>query len=71
MVPAVARRTVRVDGLVADLAGRPVVAEVDPAVDGDHAADPGAQGQADHRPRPTPGAQTQLREAEGTGVVDQ
>ena len=48
-VAAAARRPVRVDRLVADLAGRAVVAEMDPAVDGDDAADAGAERQPDHR----------------------
>ena len=48
---------VRIDRLVADLAGRAVVAEVDLAVDRDDAADAGPEGQPDHRaraPRPAP-----------------
>ena len=49
VVAAAARRPVRVDRLVAQLAGRPVVALVDPAVDRDHAADPGPEREADHR----------------------
>ncbi len=71
VVPAVARGTVRVDRLVADLTRRPVVAEVDAAVDRDDATDPGPQGQPHHRIRPAPGAQPQLGQAERPGVVDQ
>ena len=45
-------RPVRVDRLVADLAGRPVVAEMDLAVDRDHAADARAERQPDERRAP-------------------
>ena len=48
---------VGLDRLVADLAGRAVVSLVDPAVDRDHATDPGPQREPDHRrgaPRPAP-----------------
>ena len=49
VVPAVARWAIGVDDLVADLAGRAVVAQVDVTVDGDDATDPGTEGQPDHR----------------------
>ncbi len=42
-VPAAAPGPVGLDRLVTDLAGRAVVALVDPAVHGDHAADAGAR----------------------------
>ena len=51
VVAAAARRPVRVDRLVPELAGRPVVALDDPAVDRDDAADARAQREADHVPR--------------------
>ena len=50
-VAAAAPRPVGVDRLVAELAARAVVALVDAAVDGDDAADPGAERQTDHRGR--------------------
>ena len=71
VVPAVARRAVRVDDLVADLAGRAVMPEVDVAVDGDDPADPGAEGQPDHRVGAARRAQPQLGQAERPGVVDE
>ena len=70
-VPAAAPRAVRVDRLVAELAGRPVVPEQDPAVDGDHPADAGPERQPDQRGRAAAGAQAQLGEAERAGVVDE
>jgi hypothetical protein len=57
MVPAATRRAVGVDRLMADLTGRAVVAELDAAVDGDHAADPGSERQADDRSGASPGPQ--------------
>ena len=42
-LPQPHERPVRVDRLMADLAGRPVMAEMDPPVDRDDAADPGAR----------------------------
>ena len=71
VVAAVARRTVGVDDLVPDLTGRPVVTEMDVAVDGDDPADAGAKGQPDHRVRAAGGAQPQLGQAERPGVVDE
>ena len=70
-VAAAAPRSVGIDRLVADLAGRAVVALVHAAVDREHAADAGAERQPDHRPRAAAGAQSELGEAEGPGVVDQ
>ncbi len=70
-VPAAAQRPVRVDRLVADLAGRPVVAEMDRAVDGDDPADARAERQSDHRRRTAARPEPQLGEAERSGVVDQ
>ena len=71
VVAAVAGRTVGVDRLVADLAGRSVMTLVHLAVDRDHAADPGSERQPDHRRRAPAGAQPELREAERPGIVDQ
>ena len=48
-LPQPHHRPVGIDRLVAELAGRAVVALVDPAVDRDHAADPGPERQPDHR----------------------
>ena len=70
-VAAAAPRPVGVDRLVAELAGRPVVALVDPAVDRDHAAHAGPEREPDHRRRPAAGAQPQLRQPERPRVVDQ
>ena len=59
----------RVERLVADLPGRSVVAEVDPAVDGDDPADPGPERQADHRSRPLTRPEPELGEPERASVV--
>ena len=71
VVAAAARRPVRIDRLVADLAGRAVVPEQDPAVDRDHAADARPEGQPDHRRRAAPRPEPQLGQPERAGVVDQ
>src|SRR3712207_8080557 len=42
-VTAAARRPIRIDSLVAHLAGGTIQPEVQPAADGDSAADPGAE----------------------------
>ena len=70
-VAAAARRPVGIDRLVAELAGRAVVALVDAAVDGDHAADARPEREPDHRRRAACRAQAELGEAERPGVVDQ
>ena len=70
-VAAAAPRPVGVDRLVADLAGRPVVALVDAAVDRDHAADAGPERQPDHRRGAASGAEPELGEPERPRVVDQ
>ena len=71
VVAAAARRAVRVDRLVADLAGRPVMPEMDAAVDRDDATDPGPERQPDHRLGATAGTEPELGQAEGPRVVDQ
>ena len=70
-VPAAAQRPVGIDRLVADLAGRAVVALVDPPVDRDHAADARAERQPDHRGRATAGTEPQLGKPERPRVVDE
>ena len=70
-VAAAAPGPVGFDRLVADLAGGPVVALVDTPADGDDAADAGPEGETDHRRCAPPGAEPELREAEGAGVVDE
>ena len=71
VVAAVARRTVGIDDLVADLAGRAVMPQVDVAIDGDDAADPGPKGQPDHRVGAAAGPEAQLGESERASVVDE
>ncbi len=56
---------------MADLPGRPVVPEVDAAVDRDHAPDARAEGQPDERHGSSAGPEPQLRQAERPRVVDQ
>ena len=56
---------------MADLAGRPVVAEVHLAVDGDHAADARSERQPDQRLGTPPSPQPELGQAEGSRVVDE
>ena len=70
-IAAAAQRPVRLDGLVAELAGGAVVALEHTAVDRDHAADAGPERQADHRRRAAAGTEPQLRKPEGPRVVDQ
>ena len=50
-VATAAQRPVGIDGLMADLTGRPVMTEMDPPVDRDHAPDPGPERQPDERAR--------------------
>ena len=71
MVAAAAQWPVGVERLVAHLAGRAIVTLVHPAINGDHATDAGAKGDADHRRCAPAGAEAQLGEAEGARVVDQ
>ena len=63
-VPAPAQRTVGIDRLVADLAGRAVVALVDPSINRDHPADARPERQPDHRGRATAGTEPQLGKPE-------
>ena len=71
VVAAAARRPIRIDRLVPDLAGRAVVPEHDPAVDRDHPTDARPEGEADHRRRPAARPEAELRQPERAGVVDQ
>ena len=70
-IAAVAEWTIRVDDLVADLAGRALVALEHLTVDRDDTPDAGAQCQADHRADTPARTKSQLREPEGPGVVDE
>jgi hypothetical protein len=70
-VAAPAPRAIGIDRLVAHLAGGPVVALVHPPVDGDDAADAGAQRQSHDRGGSPPRSQPQLGQPECPGVVDQ
>src|SRR5689334_22794126 len=70
-VAAAAEGTVRDDGLVAELAGGALVAEKEPSVEHETAADPRAERDAEHRRHAASGAQAMLRERERARVVDE
>ena len=70
-VSAAAQRPLGIDRLVADLAGRAVVALVDPSIDRDHPADARPERQPDHRGRATAGTEPQLGKPERPRVVDE
>src|SRR5262249_34665280 len=69
VVPAATQRACRIDDRVPDLARGTLRAAVQFPVDDDAAADAGADGDVDEVPYALPGAERQLAEGGGVGVV--
>ena len=70
-LPQPQRRAVRVDGLVAQLAGCAADAQMQLTVDHQPAADPGADGEAGHGVHPAACAKAPFAIGDGAGVVEQ
>ncbi len=66
-----APRPVGLDGLVPELAGGAVMTLEHGAADRDDAADARPEGEADHRRGAPAGTETELREPERPGIVDE
>src|SRR3989442_5016996 len=70
-IAAAAWRTIGNDRLMAELAGGPLVAEVEAPIEDQPSADPGAERDPQHRGRAAARAQAVLGEREGARVIDQ